>query len=74
MNAREMLDALETARQLLAERDAEIAALREALEWILHLHHGVSMDGSRDVSDTEWRAALEAGITALSAQTDGGKS
>lgn len=52
--------------------EAECDALREALRWLLHLHHGISKGGVDQetgarypVTDAEWHDALEAARAAL---------
>ena len=39
--------------------------LLEALEWLVHLHHGVSRDGSKEIADAEWRDAIDSAEAAL---------
>ena len=69
---------LAEVERLTAERDA----LREPLEWLVNLHHGVSRgteaveteDGivqmPGQISDGEWHAAVDAARTALEEATD----
>ena len=55
--------------------------LRDALNWLVHLHHGVSKGGDVideetgeripiPVTDSEWKAALEEAKAALASTTD----
>ena len=39
--------------------------LLDALEWLVHLHHGVSKDGSREIADGEWRWAIKSAEAAI---------
>ena len=54
-----------------ADLKAENKVLRDALEWLIHLHNGVSKDGSYGaVSADEWEDAIKSGQTALEGQDD----
>ena len=44
--------------------------LRQALNWLLHLHYGVGKDGGPP-SDAEWVSALEFAKSAMGKLTDG---
>lgn len=37
----------------------------EALNWLVHLHMGVSRDGSNNIGEAEWLQAIDEGIAAL---------
>ena len=58
-----------------------MSELRDALNWLVHLHHGVSKGGDVideetgervpiPVTDSEWRAALQAAEQALDAPSE----
>ncbi len=55
----------------IAQRDSarrENARLREALEWLVNLHHDNSKDSSRYYPEpSEWVDAINAGVQALAA-------
>jgi hypothetical protein len=42
----------------LVSETKQVTQLRSALDWLLHLHHGVSKSGGVP-SDAEWEDALE---------------
>ena len=55
----------ETQAARLDVLEAQRGMLRSALDWLVHLHHGVSKDGTNDISSAEWEAALVAAEQAL---------
>ena len=51
--------------------------LFDALEWLVHLHHGVSKDGSREIAWSEWGRAIksaEAAIAKAKGEGDDGET